>query len=53
MSTRCKRGTRRCSSGKCYKKKKRHHFSKKVVKNCKKGTRRCVNLKCYRKSAKA
>ena len=49
MPTRCKRGTRKCLTGKCHKKKKLNNFSKKKIKKCKKGSRRCVNLKCYRK----
>ena len=46
--TRCKKGTRKCVNGFCYKKKKLHHFSKKKLAKCKKGTRRCVDLKCHR-----
>ena len=51
MPVRCKKGTRRCSTGHCHRKKKLHHFSKKTKTKCKKGTRRCVNLKCYRNSS--
>lgn len=50
MRVRCKKGSRRCSTGHCHRTKKRHHFSKKK-KKCKKGTRRCVNLKCYRNNS--
>ena len=47
--TRCKRGTRKCLDGRCHKRKKLHHFSKKVIKKCKRGTRKCIDLKCYKK----
>lgn len=46
---RCKKGTRKCVNGKCYKSKKLHHFSKNKIKKCKKGTRKCRDLKCYKK----
>lgn len=46
--TRCKRGTRKCVNGKCMKKKKIHHFSKKKLGRCKRGSRRCPNLKCHK-----
>jgi hypothetical protein len=46
----CKKGTRKCVNGVCYKKKKLHHFSKKKLGRCAKGTRRCKNLKCHRKN---
>ena len=48
--TRCKRGTRKCVNGKCVKKKRLHHFSKKTLKKCRKGTRRCIDLQCHRKN---
>lgn len=46
--TRCKKGTRKCVNGRCYKKKSVRHFSKKNLKKCNKGTRRCRDLKCHR-----
>ncbi len=46
---RCKKGTRKCVNGLCFKKKNKHHFSKKQIKKCMKGTRRCVDLKCHKK----
>lgn len=49
MATRCKKGTRKCVDGRCYKKKKLSNFSKKTFAKCKKGTRRCRDLKCRRK----
>lgn len=46
--TRCRKGTRRCVDGRCFKKKYKHHFSKKKIKKCSKGTRKCGDLKCYK-----
>ena len=46
--THCKKGTRKCVNGLCYKKKKLHHFSKKKLTRCSKGTRRCKDLKCHK-----
>ena len=46
--TKCKKGTRRCVNGFCFKKKYKHHFSKKKTKKCRKGTRRCADLKCHK-----
>ena len=42
MVPRCKKGTRKCSTGKCVK------ISNKKTKNrCKKGSRKCANKRCY------
>lgn len=47
--TKCRKGTRKCMDGKCYKKKRVHHFSsKKTKKRCRSGTRKCSDLKCRR-----
>ena len=46
--TKCRKGSRKCMDGKCYKKRRVHHFSKKTKKRCRIGTRKCSDLKCRR-----
>jgi len=46
--TRCKKHTRRCVNGKCYKKKA---WRKRTAKaRCARGTRKCSDNKCHRKN---
>ena len=44
MSTRCKKGTRKCFNGRCVNSVKR--YSKRLSKRCPKGQRKCPNRRC-------